>query len=194
MQLRLFVVSCAIGVVASIGILSKNQEVHVRQEIPIALSQPVFSHHPNNLTLVSAILDRYKHVDDDLIHDVVFYSHKYARPDFPKQADILAMIATESSFNPKAVSKLKRDPAIGLTQIRPGAWRHKIKRHELNDVENQIKYGAEILAHNYKKLQDKHLALHAYNLGLTSVLRGQRSKTYVVKFERELKALTRENS
>lgn len=143
-----------------------------------------------NEALIAKISNRYTHVSPELVAEVVEYTHKYAKSDFPKQEDLLAVIAVESSFNPNATSNLKHDPAIGLTQIRPKAWSHKYKHSELASIENQIKYGAEILAHNYKRVGDKELALHAYNLGLTSVLRGKRSKTYVVKYHRELFSLT----
>lgn len=140
--------------------------------------------------LKNKILARYSKVDPNLADEIVKYTAVYAKHDFPRQEDLIAVIAIESSFNPKAVSNLKTDPAIGLTQIRPGAWRHKLSKHDLRTVENQIKHGAAILAHNYQRVNDKALALHAYNLGLTAALRGARSKTYVIKYKRELNALT----
>lgn len=143
-----------------------------------------------NAQLVSNITSRYKNVSPELATKIVIYTAMYAKPTFPKQEDLLAVIAVESAFNPAAKSNLKTDPAIGLTQIRPGAWRHKIKKSELSDIEGQIKYGAYILEHNYNRVNSKALALHAYNLGLTAALRGVRSKTYVVKYQREFKALT----
>lgn len=141
---------------------------------------------PSNTTLALKVQKRFTTKSSSLIVDVVKYADKYARPDFPTKVDILSVIAIESSFNPKAVSNLKTDPAIGLTQIRPGQWSHKIKKNELISIENQVKYAAEILEINYQSLnKDPKLALHAYNLGLTAAKRGDRNMNYVDKFQRE---------
>ena len=139
-----------------------------------------------NEALYRKLSARYTKVPEPILREAIEYAGVYAKPDFPKQQDLLAVIAVESSFNPKAKSQLKSDPAIGLTQIRPKAWGYKLYKVDLATIENQIKYGSEILTHNYKRVNDKSLALHAYNLGLTSILKGKRSKTYVVKYEREL--------
>lgn len=171
--------------ISTISTISKS---HARYE-PITRINKIDETVKNEI-LKHRIMSRYKHVSPDLAEDVVKYAAQYAKPDFPKQEDLIAVIAVESSFNPKAKSKLKVDPALGLTQIRPGAWKHKLSMKDLVNVEGQIKHGADILYHNYKRVNSKALALHAYNLGLTATLRGERSKTYVVKYKRELAALT----
>ena len=96
---------------------------------------------------------------------VVELAHKYAKPTFPTAKDILAIAAIESSFDPKAVSGLRYDPAVGLLQVRPRIWGLNKEKLE-NDITEQIKTGAEILHLYYKKLHSKEAAVAAYNVGL----------------------------
>lgn len=123
---------------------------------------------------------RHYRVNRDLVADVVQLAFEYERQDFPKAEDILAVIGVESSFNPESVSGLRRDPARGLMQVRPGIW--DIDPDHLEDIENQIKYGAEILSRYYRRLKDPEAALQAYNLGITRFRRGDRNPRYVDKF------------
>jgi soluble lytic murein transglycosylase-like protein len=111
---------------------------------------------------------------------VVELAFEYEHSEFPKAEDILAVIGVESSFNPDSVSGLRRDPAVGLMQVRPGIW--DIDPEHLEDIENQIKYGARILTQYYRRLGDKEAALQAYNLGITKFRRGGRNQRYVDKF------------
>lgn len=116
------------------------------------------------------ISDRYNISDEDA-REIVKLAHKYERPDFPRAEDILAIISIESSFNKDAVSKLRRDPARGLMQVRPGVW--GIDKAALSDAEAQIHHGAQILDKYYHKLKDKEAAIRAYNIGLTHYLKGR---------------------
>lgn len=116
--------------------------------------------------VVQLISTRYK-VDPQLVERIVKAAKKYERPDFPRAHHLLGLIGVESSFNPKAVSKLKRDPAVGLTQIRPGVW--DIPKQQLSTIEGQVKHAADILAQYYERLgHDADAALHAYNVGITN--------------------------
>ena len=128
--------------------------------------------------LVNIIAKHYR-VDRDLVGEVVDLAFKYEDPVFPKAKDILAVVGVESSFNPDSVSNLRRDPARGLMQVRPGIW--NIDPEHLDDTENQIKYGVGILQRYYKRLKDPEAALQAYNLGITSYRRGERNQRYVNK-------------
>ena len=133
-------------------------------------------------TYTSTISDIFKGANKEVIAQVVDLAHKYQRPDFPRAEDILSVVAIESSFNPKSVSKLKKDPAIGLTQIRPGMW--KIPKEELKDIENQIKHGVNILSQYYDKLKDKKSAIVAYNKGIAAYKKGDFDTKYLDKFQR----------
>jgi soluble lytic murein transglycosylase-like protein len=140
---------------------------------------------PKFKEVADRISKRYK-IDPELALNVVKLTKKYEKASFPKQEDLLAIIGIESSFNPNAVSGLKKDPAVGLTQIRPGVW--GINSGELSgNIEKQIASSADILAQYNKKLKNPENAIHAYNVGLTAFLRGDHNSQYVQKFEKERK-------
>lgn len=130
------------------------------------------------------VLKRFK-VKEELAQQVVAYAHEYERDVFPKAVDILAIISIESSFNPNAKSSLKYDPAIGLTQIRPGIW--NIKKDELKSIENQVKFGVNILSQYYEKLHKKDAAIMAYNVGITAYRNGETNQRYLWKYKQALK-------
>lgn len=132
--------------------------------------------------LASAIARKYR-INPELSYKIVELAHKHEDEVFPKAIDILAVIAVESSFNPRAVSRLRRDPARGLMQVRPGIW--GIEPSVLNNIENQIKAGVRILQKYHRRAGDVEGALHAYNIGITNYRRGKRNPAYVAKVERE---------
>ena len=135
-------------------------------------------------SLKSAVLTKYKHLDPKLAHHVVSLAKKHEHPVFPKAKDILSVVGIESSFDPKAKSKLKKDPAIGLTQIRPKVW--GIDKKMLSTPEEQIKKSVEILSSYHEKLGSPEDALHAYNIGITNFKRQKGlNPSYVDKFKRE---------
>ena len=133
--------------------------------------------------LAKSIAKKYR-VDLDLVQRVVNLAYEYQDPEFPKAEDILAIIGVESSFNPESRSGLRRDPALGLMQVRPGIW--NLNPKELESIESQIKYGTIILKRYYNKLGNAEDAIQAYNLGLTKFRRGGRNTRYVAKYQREL--------
>lgn len=130
---------------------------------------------------VQVIESKY-HVTHDFAIRVVKYAYQYSNKDFPTAHDVLAIVSIESSFRPNVKSKLKKDKAVGLTQIRPKVWNHLIPTGALDSVENQIKYGSVILTHYYKVLGDKNSAANAYNVGLTNHINGKRNDRYVSRF------------
>ena len=123
-------------------------------------------------------------INRDLASQVVDLAFKYEDAVFPKAEDILAITGIESSFNPASVSPLRRDPARGLMQVRPGVW--NIDPSELESIEGQIKHGAEILKRYHRKLNDKGDAVQAYNIGLTKFRRGGANPQYLNKFQNEV--------
>lgn len=139
--------------------------------------------------LAEKIAKRYR-VDTEFAQQVVQLAHKYQKPTFPKAEDILALVGIESSFNPTAVSGLKTDPAVGLTQVRPQMW--NLDREELaNDIEQQIAVGANILHQYYKRLKSPKAAIAAYNVGPTGYRKGHpRAQAYLAKFANEIKHYT----
>lgn len=126
-------------------------------------------------------------VGDELVRDVIKFSHKYQKKSFPRAEDILAIVGIESSWDPTAKSNLKFDPAFGLTQIRPIAWKKLIPNSsDLISVENQIKYAVEILHLNYRLTKSKDDAIIAYNVGYGNWLNGNFGFDYLLKFKSEL--------
>ncbi len=133
--------------------------------------------------LCDKILSKYK-VDPNLALQVAKLAKKYEKPTFPKAEDILAIAGIESSFRPNAVSGLKKDPALGLTQIRPGV--HKLNAKRLGgDIEHQIEKSAEILDKYNKHLKDKEAAIIAYNVGPGDYKKGNFNQNYINKFNNE---------
>lgn len=126
-------------------------------------------------------------VDSEKASKIVDTAIKYSHPVFPQAHHILSIVGIESSFNDKAKSKLKFDPAVGLMQIRPKTW--GIDPKELSGIEGQIKHGAHILNHYYTKTGSTDSAVKAYNIGLTNFNRGKQQDAahrYVTKFKTEL--------
>jgi len=144
--------------------------------------------------LVKIVDTKYKqNIKPAEAHKVVQLAIKHEKPTW-KAEDLLALIGIESSFNKNAKSKMKTDPAIGLTQIRPAAW--KLHAASLKDnIEKQITKTYDILDHNLKVLGNKEDALHAYNVGLENVKHPDRegamsNPEYYQKWSKERKVFT----
>ncbi len=140
--------------------------------------------------LTQAVTSRYD-VDEAEARSIVLLAKRYEKPEFPKARDILAIIGIESSFNAAAVSKLKKDPAVGLMQVRPTVW--GIKAAELrNNVSKQVQFGSDVLHRYYLKLKDREAAVQAYNVGLTNFNLGKQpeaQRRYLQKYTAELAEL-----
>ena len=74
---------------------------------------------------------------------------------------VLAIMATESDFNPNIVSNMG---AVGLMQVMPH-WKKVLNLQELTDPEVSIHAGIQILAFYQQMYRDLELALTAYNRG-----------------------------
>jgi hypothetical protein len=164
--------------------LHKDKAVDIKPLTTQTINKQVHKDEVHALT--KAVLDKYDISKDQAVKIVkLAKQHEYA--DFPKAKDILAIVGIESSFNPNAQSKLRKDPAVGLMQVRPGVW--GMKHSQLKgpgSIENQIKVGAEILNKYYKRLNDREKAVHAYNVGMTNFLKGKHNPAYVTKYKNEL--------
>ena len=78
-------------------------------------------------------------------------------PDF-----VLAIMASESNFNPKAVSNMG---AIGLMQVMP-QWNDILRLEgDLNDINTNIHHGLLVYGFYENMYKDVNLALSAYNRG-----------------------------
>lgn len=134
-------------------------------------------------TLVATIVNKYK-VDKKLAESVVNFAEKHQRDDFPKVEDIIAIVGIESSFRPHVKSALKRDPAVGLMQVRPGVW--KIPMKELSTIDGQIQHGVKILEQYYKRVGKVDGAVMAYNIGITAYRKGKKNERYLKKYKNEV--------
>lgn len=157
------------------------------QQEPKTLELPAMQIHkaaPKQQQMAEQIADKYR-IDIDDALEIVMIAHKYEKPNFPKAKDILAIIGVESSFDPSAVSGLRRDPAVGLMQVRPKVWNMTAADLEGN-VEKQIATGADILHLYYKKLRSRDAAVAAYNVGMSEFRSGNSNEGFVAKYLREL--------
>lgn len=137
--------------------------------------------------LKNVVLQKFKNVESEKAEHIVNAALKYAHPVFPQAHHLLALAGIESSFNEQAVSKLKRDPARGLLQIRPMVW--NIHPSELSTIDGQIKHGAHILKTYHDKLGDADSAIQAYNVGITNLNKGKKrdaAARYLAKFKSEV--------
>lgn len=148
------------------------QQAHQAQQVQVARQEP----------MVQQVVDKYN-IDQELAKEVVRLAHEQAYADFPTAKDILAIVGIESSFRPHVQSQLKKDPARGLMQVRPGVW--NIDPEELDDIETNIQHGATILHKYYAKLRSKQAAVQAYNIGITSYRQGETNPQYLSKYQQE---------
>ena len=128
---------------------------------------------------------KYHKTDLKLAKRIVELAHKYQKEVFPRAENILAIAAIESNFDPYAVSHLKKDPAMGLMQIRLITWKHLINKNQYT-IENQIRFGSEILSLLYKELNDKEAAIAAYNVGLTAYNKGIINQRYIENYRKTI--------
>jgi len=109
------------------------------------------------------------------------------KTDYPKLGNLstpmlLALMARESSFDPEAVSP---KGAVGLMQVKPSTaeWMAKKEGREpggnLSDPRENILAGMSYLSYLKRKFGGITPALHAYSLGPTAYIRGERNPGYV---------------
>lgn len=109
-------------------------------------------------------------VNPNTAHQITTAAWKYGDTKEVTPHLLLGLMATESSFKPASRSKLKRDAAIGLTQVRPKM--HGLKPADLATIDDQVKHGANLLKKFHKRMGSIEDGLTAYNNGVTATLRG----------------------
>lgn len=101
-------------------------------------------------------------IDSTLARNIARHVHKLCELYGRDPNLVLAMIATESDFNPKARSSVG---AIGLMQVLP-QWKKVLGiEGDLSEVETSIKVGMQILGFYSEMYRDLEMALTAYNRG-----------------------------
>ena len=178
------------GLMAHPNIMHQEPQVQVQQKPApqVVLPAPKPQASPEEIKMAEKISAKYKIEPQDAL-EIVRLAHKYEKPTFPKAKDILAIVGIESSFDPDSVSGLRRDPAVGLMQVRPKVW--GLSPEELQgDIEKQIATGSDILHLYYKKLRHRDAAVAAYNVGMSEYRSGNTAEGYVSKYQHELKQYT----
>lgn len=97
---------------------------------------------------------------------------------------VVAVIATESSFQPKAKSWYG---AAGYMQVVPRLHQDKIKGRDIHEVKTNVEVGVKILASCYKRKKTDKEALACYN-GSDSEASAQRYFAKVSKVHKTLSA------
>jgi hypothetical protein len=168
--------------------MDPTPQIQQKPEPAVVLPAPKPQASPEKQKMAQMISAKYK-VDPDDALEIVRLAHKYEKTTFPKAEDILAIIGVESSFDPDAVSGLRRDPAVGLMQVRPKVWGMDAADLQ-GDIEKQISTGSDILHLYYKKLRHRDAAVAAYNVGMSEFRSGNTAEGYVGKYMQELKQYT----
>lgn len=149
-----------------------------------SLDAPVFEEDQQTQRLIQFVASRFKK-PESLISKIVHAAQKYARPDFPKTEDILAVIAVESTFNTNAHHR----GSWGLMQIEAKSHRKRYDGEALTSIDTNVRVGSEVLNEYYASTGSRSKAIMAYNVGIGSFLDGRRPKTYLAKVNREREAL-----
>jgi soluble lytic murein transglycosylase-like protein len=108
------------------------------------------------------------------------------KKDYPKLSTLstpmlMALMARESSFDPGAVSP---KGAVGLMQVKPSTAEWLAKKEgrssgNLSDPTENILAGMSYLSYLKRKFGGITPALHAYSLGPTAYIQGERNPGYV---------------
>lgn len=122
-------------------------------------------------------------VDRDFAKEVVNTAAALSRRDFPKVEDVLAIVAVESGFNPKA----ENSGAYGLMQIQYNHHKQRIpSKGDLLDPHHNLKVGTQILREYFEGVsRNTDKAVLAYQAGIGGLLNGEGKMDYLQKFKRE---------
>jgi membrane-bound lytic murein transglycosylase MltF len=127
-------------------------------------------------------------ISPQLSEKIVDSAGRNAYSDFPSRNDILAIIAVESNFNPKAYHK----GSVGLMQIEKRSHRKLISGKYLYDIDANIKAGSVILHQYFITLgNDKKAAILAYNAGIGNYLRRRFKIEYYKKYLSKLSLISK---
>ncbi len=101
-------------------------------------------------------------IDPTLARSIAKHVHKYSELYSKDPNLVLAIMAIESDFNPKATSSVG---AVGLMQVMP-QWKKVLGiQGDLDDPEVSIRYGLQVLGFYTEMYKDVEMALTAYNRG-----------------------------
>jgi hypothetical protein len=109
---------------------------------------------------------------------IVHTADAFSEKTFPTTKDLLAIIAVESSFKPKATNQ----GAFGLMQVQLGQHKHKVSQaKELMNPVTAVAVGASILKEYYQLLGNVDAAIISYQAGPGAYQRGEYDLEYLRK-------------
>ena len=111
-----------------------------------------------------AITKKYRRVDYETAMRVTSIVYQEARTHGIDPKLMLALVATESSFNPKSLSIAG---AKGYTQVIPKWHRDKIKGRDIWNVAVNIEVGVKVLKDCFRRNKTEYSALACYNGAVT---------------------------
>ncbi len=151
---------------AASGELSKKLDAALEQHTALEselseLRQHVSSQSEEDVIFLKIVVTK-REIDRNLARKIAQHVHHYARAYGQDPDLVLAIIATESDFDPDAVSSVG---ALGLMQVMP-QWKQVLGiRENLTEPETSIRYGLQILGFYRNMYKDLEMALTAYNRG-----------------------------
>jgi soluble lytic murein transglycosylase-like protein len=137
-----------------------EQTALLRSEM-MNLRQTVASNTSEDVLFLKVLLLK-PQIDVDMARQIATLVHKNAQQYSRDPNLVLAIIAEESGFNPRAVSPVG---AAGLMQVMPHWKRVLAINGDLYDPDTNIKYGLQVLGFYLEMYGDLEMALTAYNRG-----------------------------
>lgn len=132
-------------------------------------------------SLIKALAERFKQ-PEQFIAQVVLLVDELTDGTYPSLEAVLAIIAIESSFNPRASYRGSK----GLMQIHMPSHRKAFKGASPYQVRRNVEIGIGILRQYHQKLGKERSAVLAYNAGIGNFSKGRYSSDYFRKYKREL--------
>lgn len=138
---------------------------------------------PDRMEAIVSDVSKRWDVDRDFAKAVVSTATAVSRRDFPRPEDVLAVVAIESGFNPRA----ENAGGYGLMQVQFNHHRDKVdSKTDLMDPLQNMKVGARILREYFEGVNyDPDSAVLAYQAGIGGLLNGGARADYLAKFKRE---------
>lgn len=166
--------------------LEVSVEVKVDELDRLITELAVKSESENNI-LAEYISVKYK-TSLEFAKRIVYLAAKYAYADFPKRNDILAIIAVESSFRPKASYR----GSHGLMQIEKKSHVKSLRGRNIKDPAVNIELGSQILNEYYQALgNSKKNAILAYNAGIGNFLKHRYHLDYYNKYSDKVSSISK---
>lgn len=146
---------------------------------PAADTRPEAKPRVDDSDLAASIAQRWKR-SPQLIQEILGYVREFAYQDFPRSEHLLAVMAVESSFDPKARNRGN----VGLMQINIAANGRKLRNRGMRE---NVRVGSELLREYYLLLRrDQRATLLSYNAGIGNYRKGRYRSMYWRKYQQEL--------